>query len=96
MTKKPKRGRRQIFILTQEEKKAVACVLGALLLGLATKHYREIHPRPPPPPTAREHYAAQRAAKATAAQSRSARGQAARAATARSKPTPQPASEEED
>ncbi|MGI8436566.1 MAG: hypothetical protein ACR2NX_06625 [Chthoniobacterales bacterium] len=44
--KERKRLRRQIFVLTKEEKKAAACVLAAIILGLATKHYRETHPRP--------------------------------------------------
>ena len=91
MTKKQTRVRRQIFVLTPEEKKAVACVLGALLLGLATQHYRATHPRPPPPLTAKQQYAAERAARAATARSRSARGQAAAAAVAaagRVTPTP--------
>ena len=58
-----KTARRQIFVLTAEEKKAIACVLGAFLLGLGTMHYRAHHPRPAPPLTAKE----QRAAKAAAA-----------------------------
>ena len=44
--------RRQIFVLTPDEKKAVCCVLGALVLGLVTMHYRAAHPRPAPPPAA--------------------------------------------
>lgn len=69
--------RRQIFVLTPEEKKAVACVLGALALGLMTKQYRATHPRPPPAPTAKEERAAKIAARSAAARARSARGRAA-------------------
>ncbi len=83
--------RRQIFVLTPEEKKVVACVLAAFCLGLATQHYRRTHPRPPPPLSAREQYVAQKNARATAARARSARGQAAAKLAARP-----PAPEEED
>jgi len=72
--------RRQIFVLTPEEKKAVACVLAAFALGLVTKQYRATHPRPPPPPTAREERAAKIAARSAAARARSARGRAAASA----------------
>lgn len=85
--------RREIFVLTPDEKKAVACVLGALFLGLGTKYYRETHPRPPPPLNPRQQYAAQRASKAASARARSARGQRAAAAA---RPTPAPALEEAD
>jgi hypothetical protein len=47
----PKPARRQIFILTLEEKKTVCFVLIAFVLGLATKHYRDRHPVPLPKPT---------------------------------------------
>jgi len=47
--KRDKPLRRQIFVLTPDEKKAVCCVIGALLLGLATMQYRAAHPRPPVP-----------------------------------------------
>jgi hypothetical protein len=40
----PKPVRREIFILTLEEKKTVCFVLIAFLLGLATKYYRDRHP----------------------------------------------------
>ncbi len=40
----PKPARREIFVLTPAEKKTVCFVLFALLLGLATKHYRDTHP----------------------------------------------------
>ncbi len=73
MKAKPKRLRRQIFVFTPQEKTAAACVLGALLLGIATKQYREAHPRKPPPPSARQQYEEQRAKKAAAAYARSAR-----------------------
>jgi len=45
---KPKRStRRQVFVLTPEEKRTVGCVLIAFLLGVGAKHYREIHAIPP-------------------------------------------------
>lgn len=77
--------RRQIFVLTLEEKKIVACVVGALLLGLATRHYRATHPHPPPVLTAKQERAAKSEARAAVASSRSAN----RAAT-RVKPAPSP------
>ena len=40
----PKPARREIFVLTPEEKKTVCFVLIAFILGLATKHYRDNHP----------------------------------------------------
>lgn len=46
----PKPARREIFVLTPEEKKTVCVVLIAFVLGLATKHYRDAHPRFPPKP----------------------------------------------
>ena len=42
----PKPERREIFILTLEEKKTVCFVLIAFVLGLATKYYRDRHPAP--------------------------------------------------
>ena len=36
----PKQVRREIFVLTPEEKRTVCFVLIAFLLGVATKHYR--------------------------------------------------------
>lgn len=39
--------RRQLLVLTPEEKRTVAFVLFALLLGLGAKHYRETHTIPP-------------------------------------------------
>jgi hypothetical protein len=47
----PKPTRRDIFILTLEEKKTVCFVLIACVLGLATKYYRDRHPVPLPKPT---------------------------------------------
>ena len=76
------RVRRQIFVLTPEEKKSVACVLGALSLGLATQHYRATHPPIPSPPAAKELQAAKRVTNAATARARSARGQAAVTAAA--------------
>ncbi len=51
---KPKRNttqppRREIFVLTPEEKRAICFVLCAVVLGLATKHYRDTHPSLPKP-----------------------------------------------
>ena len=89
---------RQIFVFTAQEKKAAACVVGALLLGFGTKHYRETHPRPPPKPTAREQYQQQLADKRAKAYARSARGQreaAAKAAPA-ANPTPSPLAPDEE
>ena len=63
--------RRQIFVLTPEEKKAGLRV-AALALGLATQHYRAAHPRPPAPPTAQEQRAAKLAHRAAAAKTRAA------------------------
>jgi hypothetical protein len=42
--------RREIFVLTPEEKKTVCFVLVAFVLGLATKHYRDAHPSTAPNP----------------------------------------------
>jgi hypothetical protein len=36
--------RREIFVLTPEEKRTVCFVLVAFVLGLATKYYRDHHP----------------------------------------------------
>lgn len=62
MKAKKNERRRQIFVLTPEEKKTIAFVLCALVLGIATKHYRDKHPQPPRTLTPKE----QRAAKKTA------------------------------
>jgi hypothetical protein len=45
-----KKLRREIFVLTPEEKRTVCFVLIAFLLGLATKHYRA-KPSPASPTT---------------------------------------------
>jgi hypothetical protein len=45
--KPPAKIRREIFVLTPEEKRTVCFVLIAFALGLATKHYRTAHPPPP-------------------------------------------------
>ena len=42
----PKQVRREIFVLTPEEKRTICFVLLAFLLGLATKHYRATHSPP--------------------------------------------------
>jgi hypothetical protein len=39
----PKQVRREIFVLTPEEKRTICFVLLAFVLGLATKHYRAAH-----------------------------------------------------
>lgn len=44
--KAAKRVRREIFVLTPEEKRTLCFVLAAFVLGLATKHYRTAHPLP--------------------------------------------------
>ena len=41
--------RREIFVLTPEEKKTVCFVVIVFLLGLATKCYRDSHPSLPKP-----------------------------------------------
>jgi hypothetical protein len=46
----PNPPRREIFVLTLEEKKTVCFVLIAFVLGLATKYYRDRHPAPLPKP----------------------------------------------
>jgi hypothetical protein len=38
---------RQRLVFTPEEKRVIVFVLIALILGLATKHYRDNHPQPP-------------------------------------------------
>ena len=60
--------RREVFVLTPDEKRAAACVLGAFLLGLATLHYRANHPPTPPASSEKE----QRAAKSAVTRSRGA------------------------
>ena len=46
MKARPKE-RRQLFVLTAEEKGTLSFVLIAFLLGAATKHYRTKHSIPP-------------------------------------------------
>jgi hypothetical protein len=53
---------RQIFVLTPEEKKTIAFVLCALVLGIATKNYRDTHAQPPHPLTSKEERTARKTA----------------------------------
>ena len=46
----PRPARREILVLTPEEKRTVCFVLIAFVLGLATKYYRDAHPRQLPKP----------------------------------------------
>ena len=46
----PKPARRELFVLTPEEKRTICFVLIVFLLGLATKYYRDNHPAPLPKP----------------------------------------------
>jgi hypothetical protein len=46
----PKAARREIFVLTPEEKRTVCFVLLAFVLGLATKFHRDARPRSLPKP----------------------------------------------
>jgi hypothetical protein len=39
--------RRDLFVLTPEEKSTLCFVLAALILGFGAKHYRETHSIPP-------------------------------------------------
>ena len=50
-----KPARREIFVLTPEEKKTLCFVLIAFVLGLATKFYRDRHPAPSPKLPAAQH-----------------------------------------
>ena len=65
MKRDAKPVRRQVFVLTPDEKRAAACVLGAFLLGLATMHYRATHPRTPPEPVVKEQQEGKRATRRT-------------------------------
>lgn len=47
MTRDRKLPRRQIFVLTPEERKTAAFIFCAIVLGLAAKHYRDAHPPSP-------------------------------------------------
>lgn len=40
-------NRRQLFVLTPEEKRTLSFVIVALVLGLGTKQYRQHHSIPP-------------------------------------------------
>ncbi|HEV2806047.1 MAG TPA: hypothetical protein VGW57_14080 [Chthoniobacterales bacterium] len=40
-------ARRQLLVLTPEEKRTVSFILVALLLGIGAKHYRDRHAVPP-------------------------------------------------
>jgi hypothetical protein len=60
---KEKTRSRQIFVLTREEKKTIAFVLCALVLGIATKHYRDTHPQAPLRLTSKEQRTAKKAAR---------------------------------
>src|SRR5687767_1980707 len=51
----PKPARREIFVLTTDEKRTLCFVLIAFVLGLATKSYRDNHPRPAPKPKTAVH-----------------------------------------
>jgi hypothetical protein len=63
MSPKENKPRRQIFVLTPEEKRTIVFVLCALLLGLATKHYRDTHPPAPRALSAKEQRAVKKAAR---------------------------------
>jgi len=39
---------KQRLVLTREEKRVIAFILAAFVLGLAAKHYRDTHPQPAP------------------------------------------------
>jgi hypothetical protein len=81
-----KSARRQIFVLTPEEKRALLCVVAALVLGLGTMFYRAHHPRSPQPTTAKEQHQAKIAAASAKARSR----------TRRTTPAPAPPTPEDD
>lgn len=55
MNKAPAAVRRQIFVLTPEEKKALCFVGCALVLGFSAKQYRASHPISVPAPTSALH-----------------------------------------
>jgi len=42
------RSKLGIFVLTAEEQRTIAFVVLALILGLATQHYRHLHSQPSP------------------------------------------------
>ena len=45
--KQKESGRRQVFVLTPEEKRTICFVLIAFVLGIGAKRYREMHAVPP-------------------------------------------------
>ena len=47
MKPRAKKNRRDIFVLTPEEKSTLSFVLAMLLLGLAVKQFRKTHSIPP-------------------------------------------------
>ena len=47
MKKTTRRSRRQIFVLTPEEKRTLSFVIVILVLGLGAKQYRQQHSIPP-------------------------------------------------
>ncbi|MBA2586819.1 MAG: hypothetical protein H0U99_10100 [Chthoniobacterales bacterium] len=55
MTKSRGKVRRQIFVLTPEEKKTICFIAAAFAIGLATKHFRDTHPRAAPTPAVALH-----------------------------------------
>ncbi len=44
------RERLRMFALTRQEQRTIAFIVLAIVLGLATKHYRHTHARPPAAP----------------------------------------------
>jgi hypothetical protein len=46
MKRRRKKDRRQIFVLTPEEKSSLCFVLALLVLGLGTRYYRQTHSSP--------------------------------------------------
>jgi hypothetical protein len=44
------RSKLGILVLTREEQRTIAFIVFALVLGLATMHYRHTHSRPAPAP----------------------------------------------
>ncbi|MEP6810511.1 MAG: hypothetical protein ABI992_09730, partial [Chthoniobacterales bacterium] len=78
-------------VLTREEKKVIAFILAAMALGLATEHYRAVHPRPALAPAAQEQRATKRAQRSTAAKTHS-----RRASKATTSPTPETAETERE
>jgi hypothetical protein len=90
--KKGRAKRREIFVFKPEEKKAGACVLAAIALGLVTMHYRATHPPANVKLTPKEEYAARRSTRSANARARSARSKE----TATARATPIPDGDEED